>query len=77
MSQSDNRWQLIKSLLNRALQLEPHERASYLADACADRDSVREELESLLKHADVSESKGFLNDAAAMRISEELNLPFS
>jgi serine/threonine protein kinase len=47
---SDERWTIVDRLFDAALDREPHERAAFLDEACAD-DAVRREVESLLAHA--------------------------
>src|SRR5687768_14543533 len=42
------RWQEIDRLFDAVLEREPAERASFLAEACADDDELRREVESLL-----------------------------
>src|SRR5262245_24159944 len=50
------RWRQIDQLLEAALEREPEERAAFLADACAGDDSLRLEVESLLRSDEVAES---------------------
>jgi serine/threonine protein kinase/Flp pilus assembly protein TadD len=44
------RWEQIKDLFERALELAPEARASFLAQACGDNLAVRSEVEALLDH---------------------------
>src|SRR6266511_2206412 len=44
------RWARIERLYHEALAQDSHERASFLADACAGDDALRREVESLLAH---------------------------
>ena len=44
------RWARIERLYHEALACAAHERASFLADACAGDDALRREVESLLAH---------------------------
>ena len=44
------RWARIERLYHEALARDPHERESFLADACAGDESFRLEVESLLAH---------------------------
>jgi eukaryotic-like serine/threonine-protein kinase len=46
---TDDRWTLVDQLLEAALEREPHERATFLREACAD-EALRQEVESLLAH---------------------------
>jgi serine/threonine protein kinase/Flp pilus assembly protein TadD len=47
---SDDRWQRIEEIFQRAADLPTAERASFLATACAGDDGMRREVESLLDH---------------------------
>src|SRR6266571_3341638 len=42
------RWQQIKTLLQAALEREPDQRAAFLAEACADDESLRSDVESFI-----------------------------
>src|SRR6266550_1736592 len=42
------RWQQIKILLQSALEREPNQRAAFLAEACADDESLRSDVESFI-----------------------------
>ena len=48
---SDERWTIVDRLFDAALEREPHERAAFLDEACADDEALRREVESLLAHA--------------------------
>ena len=48
---SDERWTIADRLFDAALEREPHERAAFLDEACADDEALRREIESLLAHA--------------------------
>src|SRR5262249_25238939 len=50
------RWRQIDQLLEAALEREPEERAAFLADACVDDESLRLEVESLLRSDEAAES---------------------
>src|SRR5262245_8624422 len=50
------RWLQIDQLLEAALEREPEERAAFLADACAGDESLRLEVESLLRSDEATES---------------------
>jgi serine/threonine protein kinase len=50
------RWQTIEELFHLALQQEPGKRSSFLQEACAGDDSLRKEVESLLRHQTQAES---------------------
>ncbi|HEX8844121.1 MAG TPA: protein kinase [Pyrinomonadaceae bacterium] len=43
------RWQKVKEIFNAALEQQPGERAAFLAQACKGDDSLRREVESLIK----------------------------
>ena len=60
---SDERWTIVDRLFDAALEREPHERAAFLDDACADDEALRREVESLLAHD--SRAAGFLSTPAA------------
>ena len=49
---SDERWILIDRLLQSALGRPPHEREAFIRDSCSDDEGVRDEVLSLLAHAD-------------------------
>src|SRR5712664_193279 len=56
------RWQKIEALYHSALSLGARERASWLAEACADDESIRLDVLSLLESADTADS--FLEEPA-------------
>ena len=47
----DERWTIVDRLFDAALEREPHERAAFLDETCADDEPLRREIESLLAHA--------------------------
>ena len=54
---SPQRWQRVKDLFNSALERKPEQRNEFLRSACAQDESLREELESLLEaHEDTEVS---------------------
>jgi serine/threonine protein kinase/Tol biopolymer transport system component len=55
------RWHRVKELFHAALERAPEERASFLSQACAGDEAMREEVESLLGATDADE---FLNQPA-------------
>ncbi|MGH9512525.1 MAG: protein kinase domain-containing protein [Terriglobales bacterium] len=57
------RWEHIKDLLDAASELPPERRSSFLATACADDESLRIEVETLLEHNQRAE--GFLEGCPA------------
>jgi len=59
---NDERWTVVDRLLEAALERKPHERATFLQEACADDDALRQEVESLLVHH--AEAGRFLEDPA-------------
>lgn len=67
------RWHQLKSIFNRALEVEPARRASFLDQACAGDGALRTEVESLLASHD--QSAGFLDqpvyEAAAELIDRD------
>jgi serine/threonine protein kinase len=56
------RWRQLKSIFNRALEVEPARRAAFLNQACVGDDMLRAEVESLLASHD--QSAGFLEQPA-------------
>jgi eukaryotic-like serine/threonine-protein kinase len=48
VSMTPERWQQIKVVLHGALELKPQQRSGFLAKACADDPTLRQEVESLL-----------------------------
>ena len=61
------RWQEVTRLYQAALQVNPAERAAFLARSCGADDGLRREVESLLRADDAAGSflaAGALNDAA-------------
>ena len=59
------RWNDVKALLGRALELPPTERAAFLASACPGDSTLRQEVESLLFAADGSGSIPRARDVVA------------
>jgi len=57
------RWQQVERLFHAALQHAPDERAALLAEACADDEELRREIESLL--AEYTRTGGVLEAAAS------------
>jgi serine/threonine protein kinase len=47
---SDNRWQGVEEIFNRAVDLAPESRSAFLDEACGKDQSLRREVESLLAH---------------------------
>jgi eukaryotic-like serine/threonine-protein kinase len=62
------RWERIKELLDSATELPPERRASFLAAACGDDNSIRAEVEGLLQHHELADS--FLSGNAAAGLCE-------
>jgi serine/threonine protein kinase/Tol biopolymer transport system component len=50
MTRSPDRWSLVQTLFHAALERGPADRAAFLEDACRSDPSLREEIESLLRH---------------------------
>src|SRR6266850_6046948 len=63
------RWQEASRILEIALERDPHRRAAYLGEVCANDDDLRREVESLLA---ASEQAGSLLDSPAMKIAAPL-----
>jgi Tol biopolymer transport system component/predicted Ser/Thr protein kinase len=59
---SDDRWERVKSIADRALDVEPAQRARLLDEACGAEPSLRQEVESLL----ACEDDSFLERTAGM-----------
>ena len=57
------RWRQINLLFHSALEREPGQRASFLAEACVGDAALRKEVESLLSSHDLAES--FIEQPAA------------
>ena len=60
-------WQQIKDVLNRALELEPADRAGFLDRACSADSSIRKDVEALLA-ADDAAGTEFLNEPQAVEL---------
>src|SRR5262245_6636190 len=63
-----DRWQQIDQLLEAALERRPEERAAFLAVACAGDESLRREVESLLRSDDVVEN--FIEEPAVTLVAD-------
>jgi len=59
--EANQRWQLLSRIYDAALARTPSERAAFLDDACAGDTNLREEVQSMLDHADAG---GLLDDSA-------------
>src|SRR5919198_3374696 len=67
------RWEQIEELLQRALDLEPGERAAFLERACAGDGALRAEVEALLsKEADAA---SFMESPAVVCVAGQVNVP--
>src|SRR5262245_27956053 len=62
------RWRQIDQLLDEALELEPEERAAFLDVACAGDESLRLEVQSLLRSDEAAES--FIEEPATALVAE-------
>ena len=62
------RWQQIDQLLEAALERRPEERAAFLAVACAGDESLRREVESLLRSDEAVEN--FIEEPAVILVAE-------
>ena len=59
----------IEDLYHRALERPAEERADFVRDACGGDETVRDEVASLLEHADRTEYAAFLEQPAVGRVS--------
>lgn len=68
-----DRWRKIEQIYNAALELQPDRRDAYLAEACAGDDSLREEVEALLRNSSGTEDfmKGPALEFAAKALAED------
>ena len=62
------RWQQIRDVLEKALELAPGERSAYLNQACSSDQSLRQEVETLLDSSDGVRSS-FLESSPALRVT--------
>jgi eukaryotic-like serine/threonine-protein kinase len=62
------RWQKIRDVLERALELAPSDRSAYLNQACSSDQSLRQEVETLLASSDGVRSS-FLQSSSALRVT--------
>ena len=60
------RWQQIETLYHAARERAPHERAAFMAAACAEDSGLRDEVEALLRADEVTQG---LIDGKAPRTS--------
>ena len=63
-----HRWQRIERLYHSALERDPEQRSSYLAQECRDDEDLRREVESLLKELVSSRMLPALSTAGRSRI---------
>ena len=63
------RWQQIERVFYAALEREPNQRATWLAEACADEKDLRQEVEALLAKAEAESS---FDDLSALVATEVL-----
>src|SRR5262249_23332699 len=68
MSMTSERWQQIKVVLQEALELPPQQRSGFLAEACSDDPTLRQEVESFLALGDQAVPTGIL-DTLASRVA--------
>src|SRR5678815_2255533 len=64
---SDARWERIKSIIGRSLELEGVEREAYLDRACGGDAELRSEIDSFLARGTVSSGSGFLEPPELLR----------
>ncbi|HYJ47231.1 MAG TPA: hypothetical protein VEV81_11520, partial [Pyrinomonadaceae bacterium] len=62
-------WQQIKEIFHSAVELEPGERSAFLDAACADDNSLRREVETLIA---AHEKTGSFIDSPAYEVAAEL-----
>jgi eukaryotic-like serine/threonine-protein kinase len=67
------RWQQVKELLQRVLELAPSERAAFLDQACDGDQALRREVESLLAAGDKGRSS-FWQSSPSMRLRKGIRL---
>ena len=70
-----DRWRDLEAILHDALAREPHERAAFVADACAGDHALRLEIESLLAH-ETATGRFLSTPAAALIAGPEEPVPF-
>jgi eukaryotic-like serine/threonine-protein kinase len=63
MSMTSERWQQIKSVLQDALELPVHQRTRFVAEACSDDPTLRQEVESFLAIEDHEVLTGMLESS--------------
>src|SRR5215467_4888193 len=56
MKMNEQRWQQVETLYHAALEREPGARDAFLAQACADDEELRREVEELLRYNGAAES---------------------
>src|SRR2546427_3045751 len=67
------RWQQIKVLLQSALEREPNQRSAFLAEACANDESLRKDVDSfLISHEQAGD---FIESAAFEVMADSLTQP--
>lgn len=59
------RWRLVESVFEQALDRDPEDRAQFLQDACGGDDALLEEVRQLLSHHGAAEDQGFLAAGSA------------
>ena len=67
------RWEQIEDLLQRALDLEPGERAAFLQRSCAGDEALRSEVEALLSKE--TEAASFMESPAVVCVAEQITGP--
>jgi hypothetical protein len=72
-SMTPERWAQVNNVLHWAIQLAPERRAAFLDGACADDDSLRHEVESVLA-ADDQACFSFLQVPPAVRLAKGFRL---
>ena len=73
MGLTAERWEQIKDVLHRAMQVSPGRRAAFLDQACGGGSSMRREVESLLA-ADEQARSSFLQSPPSLRLARRTRL---
>src|SRR5581483_6726266 len=62
------RWDLVRDVLHRVLELAPEQRPAFLAQACSRDDSLRQEVESFIGSAEQADSQLLQSSALEVRL---------
>lgn len=69
------RWQVVKQILQQALDRDPDARPSFLEEACGGDAELKREVERLLAHHDQAQGEGFLSEDNANVIQQSQTQP--